>query len=245
MQSRVKSSQLYTRKTILHARPASSHTWIMDARRSDLIADVLEQEIVTGALDDGARLDETVLAARFGVSRTPIREALHRLASTGFVEQRPRRGVFVAQPGPVELLEMFEVMAEIEGICARLAAERITDTDLAVLTEADRACARAVTEGDTDRYYAENESFHLRLYAASGNGFLEREATRLHRRLKPYRRLQLRLRGRMAQSLDEHRVVLAALRAGDGAAASAALRDHVSVQGEKFHRLIAEMRRAG
>lgn len=216
----------------------------MDARRSDPIADALENEIVTGTLEDGARLDETALAERFGVSRTPIREALQRLASTGLVEQRPRRGVFVAQPGPVELLEMFEVMAELECICARLAAARLTDDDLAALGEADAACARAVTDGDTDLYYLANERFHLRLYAACGNRFLEGEACRLHRRLKPFRRIQLRLRGRMSQSLEEHRAVLTALRAGDAAAASTALHAHVSVQGEKFHRLIAEIRRA-
>lgn len=215
----------------------------MDSRRSDLIADALENEIATGALEDGARLDEVALATRFGVSRTPIREALQRLASTGLVEQRPRRGVFVAQPGPVELLEMFEVMAELEGICVRLAAERLTDDDLAALEDANVACAHAVSEGDSDQYYHANEQFHLRLYAACGNGFLESEARRLHRRLKPYRRLQLRLRGRMDQSLQEHRAVLTALHDGNGTDASAALRAHVSVQGEKFHRLIAEMRR--
>ncbi|MBM2578032.1 GntR family transcriptional regulator [Jannaschia sp. Os4] len=211
----------------------------MEQRRAETIADEIEELILSDAFADGDRLDEATLAERFGVSRTPVREAIQRLSLTGLVDLRPRRGAFVRQPGPVELLEMFEVMAEIEAVCARLAAARIEDDALAGLAAANAACAAAVEAGDADGYYRANEGFHLRLYAESGNRFLEGEAQRLHRRLKPYRRLQLRLRGRMAQSLAEHREIIAALEAGDAACAATATRDHVAVQGEKFRRLMS------
>ena len=102
----------------------------MERKRSDIIADALEGMIFDGTFADGERLDEVQLATRFSVSRTPVREALLRLAQSGLVEQMPRRGVFVRQPGPVEVVEMFEVMAELEAACTRLAATRITDAAL-------------------------------------------------------------------------------------------------------------------
>ncbi|WP_308914986.1 GntR family transcriptional regulator [Jannaschia sp. LMIT008] len=210
----------------------------MEQKRSETIADAVEEMILSGAFADGARLDEVTLAGRFGVSRTPVREAMQRLSLSGLVELRPRRGAFVRQPGPIEMLEMFEVMAELEGVCARLGASRIEDGALNALEAANAACAIAAEAGDADAYYRANEGFHHRLYAESGNRFLAGEALRLHRRLQPYRRLQLRLRGRMAQSLAEHAAIVAALRAGDGDRAAKAVYDHVAVQGEKFRRLM-------
>lgn len=214
----------------------------MDLRRADKIALALEQMIFDGTFADGDRLDEVQLADRFEVSRTPIREAFQRLALSGLVEAVPRRGVFVRHPGPVELLEMFEVMAELEAICARLAATRITDAALAELHATNDRCNAAVEMRDSDRYYLENERFHAILYRQSGNGFLEQECLRLHKRLQPFRRMQLRLRGRLRQSMGEHEAIVAALEAGDGEAAARAIRDHVAVQGEKFHHLMASLK---
>lgn len=198
--------------------------------------------IFTGSYDNGDRLDEIRLAERFGVSRTPVREALQKLSVSGLVEQIPHRGVFVRQPGPVELMEMFEVMAELEAACGRLAAGRIDAEALVRLSQANERCALAAKSGDADAYYRANEGFHHLIYLQSGNGFLETETRRLCRRLKPFRRLQLRLRGRMEQSLSEHDGILEALRSGDAEAAAAQLRDHVAVQGEKFHHLMIGLR---
>jgi DNA-binding GntR family transcriptional regulator len=217
----------------------------MERKRSDAIADALEGMILDGTFRDGERLDEVQLAQRFSVSRTPLREALQRLALSGLVEQLPRRGVFVRQPGPVEMLEMFEVMAELEAACARLAASRISDAALAEMRDANARCQMAVEMRDADRYYAENERFHDLLYTQSGNAFLAQECRRLHRRLTPYRRRQLRLRGRLTQSMAEHEAIVEALNAGDADAAAQAVRAHVAVQGEKFHHLMASLRAAG
>lgn len=214
----------------------------MDMRRADTILDDLEQMIVTRDFADGERLDEIRLAERFGVSRTPIREALQKLAASGLVEQIPRRGVFVRQPGPVELVEMFEAMAELEAACGRLAALRISEQALASLREANGLCQLAVETGDADSFYRENENFHHLIYAASENGYLEDQAKRLQKRLKPFRRMQLHLRGRLPQSMAEHETIVAALSQSDGNSAANALRTHVAVQGEKFHRLLTHLK---
>lgn len=213
-------------------------------RRADTIRETLEQMIITGAFADGDRLDETRLAERFSVSRTPLREALQMLAASGLVELRPRRGAYVRHPGIIELVQMFEVMAELEGMCGRLAARRLTDSDLTALKASAAACEQALRTGDTDTYYRENEHFHTLLYAASGNGFLAAEARRLQRRLQPFRRMQLRVRGRMGQSMAEHHRILDALERGDAAIAQSELQNHIAVQGEKFNDLMAHYDRS-
>lgn len=214
----------------------------MDQRLADTIAQDLEELIFDGTFPDGDRLDEVRLAEQFGVSRTPLREAFQRLALSGLVDLIPRRGAFVRQPGPVELMEMFEVMAELEAVCGRLAALRISHDALKDLTDANRRCQMAVDAGDTDAYYIENERFHRIIYNQSGNSFLEQEASKLHRRLKPFRRQQLRFRGRMTQSMSEHEDIVQALDSGDPEQTANALRLHVAVQGEKFHNLMASLK---
>ena len=139
---------------------------------------------------------------------------------------------------------MFEVMAELEAVCGRLAAIRISDQALTQLYEANAQCRMAVETADTNRYYAENEAFHRIIYRQSGNSFLEQEAIKLHKRLKPFRRRQLRCRGRMPQSMAEHEAIVGALTEGNSEAASSLLRDHVAVQGKKFQHLMATIRDA-
>lgn len=215
----------------------------MDTRRADQIADTLEQLVFAGKFQDGERLDELKLAEQFHVSRTPIREALQVLVTSGMAEQIPRRGVFIRQPGPVELMEMFETMAEIEAVCARLSATRMTDQDLASLGEANERCQQAIEDKDYDLYYSENETFHQIIYRGATNAYLEKQALKLQNRLKAYRKIQLRFRGRLTQSMNEHSQILKFLKEGDAEKAAEALRNHVAVQGEKFHQLIANLNR--
>lgn len=210
----------------------------MGERTADRIREELEQAIVSGAFADGERLDEVSLSEQFNVSRTPVREALHALSASGLVEHLPRRGAFVRYPSFRRLIEMFEVMAELEGMCGRLAARRISDSGLAGLKKALEACEAAQRAGDTDRYYRENELFHHRIYEASENTFLATEASRLHRRLRPFRRLQLRVRNRMQQSLQEHRMIFEAIRSGDMEGAQRHMVGHIAIQGEKFNDLM-------
>lgn len=211
-------------------------------RQSERLGELIEERIVTGVYPPGTRLDEQELASSFGVSRTPVREALIQLASIGLIEIRPRRGATVPEIGAERVCEMFEVMAEMEAMCGRLAARRITPGEQAALVAAHLACEAARDANAPDDYYQLNEVFHRRIYEASHNAFLAEQAAMLHRRLRPYRRLQLRVRNRMATSFGEHQAIVDAIQRGDSEQAEALLRSHVSVQGERFADLVASLR---
>ncbi len=155
---------------------------------------------------------------------------------------RPRRGAIVPEVSAERLLEKFEVMAELEAMCGRLAARRIRPAELAQLQDAHRACTVPLNEMDPDSYYRLNEIFHHCIYAASHNGFLAEQASALPRRLRPYRRLQLRVRNRMHSSFAEHAEIVDAIVAGNGDKAAENLRNHVLVQGERFTDLVATLR---
>jgi DNA-binding GntR family transcriptional regulator len=213
-------------------------------RRAQALRDQLEQDIITGRLRPGERLDEQSLAARFNVSRTPIREALMQLASTGLVQLQSRRGAFVASLSFKDVVERFEVMAALEGMCGALAARRITEPMQQKLEAAHEACAKEATGEDADAYYYANERFHHLIYEACQNGFLAEQARQLHDRLKPYRRLQLRARSRMANSLAEHQAIVDAIRDGDSDRAERLLKDHILIQGERLADFIATFDRA-
>lgn len=208
---------------------------------SDQLREKIEEQIATGTLSPGSSLDEATLAEQHGVSRTPVREALIQLATEGLIEIRPRRGAVVSSIGPTRLSEMFEVMAELEAMCARLAARRMSDTERTALLAAHQACEAARTQEDSDAYFYCNENFHSAIYAGSHNLFLIEQAQALQRRLRPYRRLQLRVRNRMSVSFKEHQNVVDAITAGDTEGAAQALRSHVVVQGERFADLLASL----
>lgn len=210
--------------------------------RSEALRDSIEEMIATGKLRPGEHLDETEMAAQFSVSRTPIREALIQLSSMGLVVIRPRRGAVVADIAPQRLVEMFEVMAELEAMCGRLAARRMSAEEHARLLAAHHACDDARNANDADEYYYKNEAFHQEIYAGSHNEFLAEQAHTLRRRLRPYRRLQLRVRDRLSTSYSEHEQIVNAIVAGDSDAAAERLRNHVMVQGQRFADLIASLK---
>jgi len=208
---------------------------------SATLREQIEEMIAVGIFKPGQHLDETELATRFGVSRTPIRETLIQLASMGLVVIRPRRGAIVAELGPQQLVEMFEVMSELESTCGRLAARRMTPEEQAALLAAHEACEAAMQAHQPDDYYYKNEVFHEAIYAGSHNQFLIEQTRNLYRRLRPYRRLQLRVRDRLANSYREHDGVVKAIVAGDGDLAARLLRDHVMIQGQRFADLMASL----
>jgi DNA-binding GntR family transcriptional regulator len=213
------------------------------SRLSDRLREAVEEEITTGKLLPGCRLDEVELAKRFNVSRTPIREALNLLLGEGLIEMRPRRGAVVARVTPQRLIEMFEVMAELEAMCAQLAARRMSDEEFAAIEAAHAACRGAVEERDADAYFYANERFHFAIYTASHNTFLFDQAASLQRKLRPYRRLQLRVRNRIQRSFEEHQAIVDALRDADAEQAALSVRKHVIVQGERFADLVSSLSR--
>jgi DNA-binding GntR family transcriptional regulator len=207
------------------------------------LRDEIENGIITGVFKPGERLDEVQLATRFGVSRTPIREALMQLSAIGLVETRPRRGAVVVDPGPNRIYEMFEVMAELEGMAGALAARRHTEQDRTALLTSHERCERSARTDDTDSYYYDNETFHHTIYEAGHSGFLAEQCVALHRRLRPYRRLQLRVRNRVKVSVREHAGIVAAILAGEAEQARSRLRSHIAVQGDRFGDLISTISR--
>jgi len=216
-----------------------------DTKRSNAqrLRDSLEDDIINGRRAPGERLDPEALGQEFNVSRTPVREAFQQLVASGLVTVSPKKGTFVAKVGIDQLIEMFEVMAELEGMCGRLAARRISEPELAALKAAHKRCEAAVLAGDTDEYYYENEAFHDCIYTASHNTFLASEARQLKQRLKPYRRLQLQVRQRMHNSLHEHQTIVDAIEQGEATQAQQALCDHVLIQGERFSDFVSSVRR--
>ena len=214
----------------------------MKIGRAHKLCEILEEDIVTGKIEPGSKLDEVSLSARFGVSRTPVREALIQLAARGLVELKPQRGAFVTPVDLERLLEMFETMAEMEAACGRLAARRMSEGELCALKKAHEACAEAAVTGDTDVYYKVNAVFHEVIYDGCHNVFFAEELKRLRYRLQIYRRLQLRVRNRMKSSLAEHDEIVVAIEDSDGDRAAQALYSHVSIQGERFTQLLAELK---
>ena len=213
------------------------------SRISDRLREAIEEQIATGKLLPGSRLDEAELAKRYNVSRTPIREAINLLLGEGLIETRPRRGVVVSRVTPQRLIEMFEVMAELEVMCAQLAARRMSEDELAAIEKAHEACQGAVDASDPEAYFYANERFHYAIYTASHNSFLFEQASALQRKLRPYRRLQLRVRNRIQRSFAEHQAIVNALRAGDAGELVSTVRNHVLVQGERFADLVSSLSR--
>ncbi len=206
------------------------------------LRDRIEEAIVSGQFRPGDRLEEQNLAELYGVSRTPVREALRQLQEAGLVEIKPRRGAAVTVVGPAELIHMFEVMGGLEGMAGRLAARRLNEETKRELLSCHEACRAALTQG-SDAYYYENERFHMAIYRASGNPFLEEQARSLHRRLKPYRRIQLRSLNRIEQSFAEHDKIVTAIINGHSSDAEQALWDHITIQADRFHDFLAGLAR--
>jgi DNA-binding GntR family transcriptional regulator len=187
----------------------------------------LADDIVRGDLPPGTALDETGLAARFGVSRTPVREALRQLAASGLVEIRPHRGAVVARPSLERVHEMFVAMAELEAICAGLAAVNMTAAERRNFKDIHDLLRDLVRAGDPQRYHEINESFHTAIYFGAHNSYLAELTLATRVRLQPFRRAQFRTLGRLAKSFEEHDLVVAAILRGDRAAAEAAMREHI------------------
>jgi DNA-binding GntR family transcriptional regulator len=193
----------------------------------------LADEIVRGALPPGASLDETELARRFNVSRTPVREALRQLVASGLVDSQAHRGAVVARPSIERLTGMFEAMAELEALCAGLAAERMSPTERYRLEGIHEELRLLSHAGNPDRFHEVNERFHNTIYAGSQNDYIAEITLATRVRVQPFRRAQFRNLGRLGKSQAEHdRVVVAILR-GDKIGAAGAMRAHIElVRGE-------------
>ena len=199
---------------------------------SSRIARALESDILGNRLKPNTRLDEASLAQRFDVSRTPVREALQHLSSSGLIEIRHNQGAVVRSLTISEIIGMFEVVAELEGLCARLAARRMSRKERTELVHLNASCHDRMAKDDQDGFFEANNAFHEAIYIGSRNEFLHNQVRALGNRVNPYRRLVTSQPRRMEHSIGEHQAVVAAIEAGDAENAHRAMRDHVNVLGE-------------
>jgi len=201
----------------------------------------IEHDILMFKLKPGERLDESRLAERFGSSRTPVREALRQLAAEGFVRIRTHRGAVVSGLTMAELIDMFEMMAIYEGICAGLAAKHATPDEIAHIAEAHDACRARCDADDYDGYCVANVRFHDAIYRASHNGYLIKQTVSIRNRLGAYRRFQLKRNNRLRDSFREHQAVFDAIKTGDADAADRSMREHISSHGSLIASLITRL----
>jgi DNA-binding GntR family transcriptional regulator len=202
--------------------------------RTERLAEQVSNAIIAGEFAPGARLDEQQLAQRFGVSRTPVREALRQLATSGLIDLRPRRGALVASLTPRDVETMFVAMAEMEASCARLSALRMTSLERRRLETMQEQMAELVRSGDPEAYADANQTFHLSIYAGAHNNVVSDFTSGLRRRVAPFRRAQFRNPGRLPLSHAEHGTVVQAILASDAPGAHAAMLHHVSLVEDAF-----------
>lgn len=191
------------------------------------VAERLRAQIYAHQLAPGAWIDEQSLADDYGISRTPMREALKVLAAEGLVTLKPRRGCYVTQLSERDLDEIFPVLALLEGRVAQEAACRLAGADFARLEALHADLERHAAVSDTDRFFEANQAFHNALQELAGNRWLSQLIDDTRKFLKLTRRDSLRLDGRIHQSLLEHRTIMAALQTRDAAAAARRMHDHI------------------
>lgn len=214
-------------------RPAHSHikqktmTRIAPTALYQEVAERLRQRIFAHELTPGTWIDEQKLAEQYGISRTPLREALKVLASEGMVELRPRRGCYVTEISQQDMDDIFPLMALLEGRCATEAVRRAKPADIGALKIIHEQLESAARDGRIDAFFESNQEFHRKIQELSGNRWLLSVIQDLRKVLKLSRMHSLSLEGRLQQSLDEHRMIMAALQAGDAGRAEKLMHDHL------------------
>lgn len=191
------------------------------------VADRLRAMIDDHALMPGAWIDEVVLAASLGISRTPLREALKVLAAEGLVRLEPRRGCFVNELTEQDLDEIFPLMALLEGRCAYEAARNVTPDDVRALEALHAELARHAADEQIDAYYETNYQIHEAIQRLAGNRWLSGVVSDLRKVLRLSRHKSLKLDGRVHESCAEHLSVFSALKAHDPEGAEALMKTHV------------------
>lgn len=179
----------------------------------------LEEEILSGKLKKGESLTETSLSTRLGVSRTPLRAALHRLAEEGLIEVTPNRGAVVVGIGEEELVDIYKIRIRLEGLASAEAAKRINEEDLKRLRDSVELSEFYISKQDAEHLKELDSEFHSIIYKASGNRLLCKTLTELHRNIQFYRKRSLAVADRLEKSIAEHREILSAIERGDAEAA--------------------------
>ena len=209
--------------------------------RTEILVSEIEKLIVNGSMVPGQRLDEMVLAKKYGVSRTPVREAIRALIAIGLVQNTGKQGSQVAKLSISMLIEMFELMAVLEGMCAQLAARRATKNQLFEMQKTHELLEKTFEKGTHKEFYNVNLKFHDQLYNASHTQYLAEETLRLRRRLSPYRMRVTFQPGRMNSTLEEHNKILIAIKKGESELAKNEAISHLRLIGNDLEDFIASV----
>jgi hypothetical protein len=183
------------------------------------VADLIREKIFTHELSPGSWIDEKSLTTQFGISRTPLREAIKVLASEGLITMKIRRGAYVTEVDKNEIAQIFHVIALLEGNACKVVAKKATEQQLELLDGIHLRLEKAAADRDIDRFFELNQEFHDKIQEISGNRWMRKVITDLRQVLKLQRRNSLTKMGRLEQSLQEHRQILSAIisRKGDEA----------------------------
>ena len=196
------------------------------------VANRLSERIYSQDLKPGDAIDEQALAEEYGISRTPMREALKVLHSEGLVVLEPRRGCFVTELSEQDIDELFPLMALLEGRCAYEAVKKAKPADIKRVEELHSKLEKYAAANNMEMYFEQNCLFHELVQKLADNNWLKRITTDLRKFLKLMRGRQLYLDGRLQASLAEHRMLLAAFQNGNPAAAEKIMHDHLISQWE-------------
>ena len=187
----------------------------------------LEEEILNGELKKGEILTELSLSARLGVSRTPIRAALHRLAEEGLIKLEANRGATVLGVSEGDLLDIYTIRMRLEGLASSEAAKNISSEALSELRESVELSEFYIKRKDAERLKELDTRFHEIIYLASSNMRLEKILSELHRNIRVYRKLSLSVSDRLERSVEEHREILSAIESGNADEADRLTTDHI------------------
>ncbi|CAN1512632.1 GntR Transcriptional regulators [Burkholderiaceae bacterium] len=188
------------------------------------VAELLRQRIFARELEPGSWIDEMRLAEEYGISRTPMREALKVLAAEGLVTMKVRRGAYVTEVNEKDQRDVYHLLSLLEADAAAVVAERATDAELQELQALHQALESAV--GQTDQFFAINERFHMRVLAIADNRWRDQMVADLRKVMKLNRHNSLLKTGRLAESLQEHRAIVQALVQRDPALSAQRVREH-------------------
>jgi DNA-binding GntR family transcriptional regulator len=188
------------------------------------VAELLRQRIFKRELEPGSWIDEMKLAEEYGISRTPLREALKVLAAEGLVTMKVRRGAYVTEVSDTDLADVYHLLSLLESDAAGVVAERATDAQLKELQALHKELEAAA--GNRDKFFAINERFHMRLLQIAGNRWRDQMVADLRKVMKLNRHNSLLKSGRIQESLQEHRGVMEALTRRDVKAAVKRMQEH-------------------
>ena len=218
--------------------PAPASTADAMTSQPERIRAALLSAIEGGTLQPGDAVDEKELADRFGVSRTPVREALLGLAAQQLVRIVPRSGIHVHAPAAAELVSMLEALSELEAVVARLCALRMDPTQRKQLDRLCKATRKAADAGDRLAFEAANTLFHEALYEGCGNEILVDQVRQLRMRLAAFRRKVRDQPGRLQSSAAEHEAVVTGIAGNDAEGTAQAMREHIIAKGRAFADLL-------